>query len=68
MMRVELFAMLHPVAYLNNPDFIDYMIPFTFCPSASVECSIKSYLPQEIDPHSNFDSQLLDLCRYKYNA
>ena len=62
-MRIELFSILYPVAYLNNPEFLEYMVPFTF--SSALESSLKTYLPPEVDPHEQFHAKLLDLCRLK---
>ena len=63
MMRVELIANTYPVAYINNPDFLSQMVPFSFV--SALECSIKSFLPMEVDPHSQYHAKLLDICRLK---
>ena len=55
--------MLKPMAFLNNPDFLSYNVPFSYI--SSLDCSLKSYIPANIDPHSAYHFQILNICRLK---
>lgn len=61
--------MLQPMAYLNNPQFLEYTVPLAF--SSTLDCSLKSYVPLNVNPHIYYHFQILNICRLKlclYNA
>ena len=61
--------MLKPMAFLNNPDFLSYNVPFSYI--SSLDCSLKSYIPANIDPHSAYQFQIKKICLLKlllYNS
>lgn len=55
--------MLEPMACLNNPQYLEYLVPF--CYSSYLDCTLKSYIPSHIDPHTLYHFQVLNVSRLK---
>lgn len=55
--------MLEPMASINNPQYLEYLVPFSY--STYLDCSLKSYIPSNINPHTLYHFQVLNVCRLK---
>jgi hypothetical protein len=51
------------MAYLNNPNFLDYQTPLVF--SSVFDYKFKSFIPTEIDLHRCYHFQIFNICRQK---